>query len=65
MDGLTDGAILICHPKFLQGHKKFLGGGGGGGGAGGEGGGQMDGQSNRPKPIRPFNFFEVGGITMH
>ena len=37
MDGLTDGAILICHPKFLQGHKKFLGGGGGGGGRGGGG----------------------------
>ena len=25
----------------------------------------MDGQTNRPKPICPFNFFEVGGITMH
>ena len=24
----------------------------------------MDGQLNRPKPICPFNFFEVGGITM-
>ena len=22
MDGRTDGAILICHPKFLRGHKK-------------------------------------------
>ena len=21
-DGRTDGAILICHPKFLRGHKK-------------------------------------------
>ena len=25
----------------------------------------MDGQTNRPKPICPFNFFEVGGITTH
>ena len=25
----------------------------------------MDGQMNRPKPISPFNFFEVRGITMH
>ena len=25
--------------------------------------GWMDGQTNRPKPICPFNFFEVGGIT--
>ena len=25
----------------------------------------MDGQMNRPKPFCPFNFFEVGGITMH
>ena len=24
MDGQTDGAILICHPKFLRGHKKIL-----------------------------------------
>ena len=24
----------------------------------------MDQQSNWPKPICPFNFFEVGGITM-
>ena len=24
-DGRTDGAILICHPKFLRGHKKNLG----------------------------------------
>ena len=23
--------ILICHPKFLRGHKKMGGGGGGGG----------------------------------
>ena len=21
MDGRTDGVILICHPKFLRGHK--------------------------------------------
>ena len=27
--------------------------------------GEMDGQMNRPKPIFPFNFFKVGGITMH
>ena len=25
----------------------------------------MDEQSNRPKPICPFNLFEVGDITMH
>ena len=25
----------------------------------------MDGQTSRPIPIYPFNFFEVGGITMH
>ena len=25
----------------------------------------MDGYTNRPKPICPFNFFVVGGITMH
>ena len=25
----------------------------------------MDGQTNRPKPISSFNFFKVGGITMH
>ena len=25
----------------------------------------MDGQSNRPKPISPFNFFDFGSITMH
>ena len=24
MDKLTDGAILICHLKFLRGHKKTL-----------------------------------------
>ena len=24
----------------------------------------MDGQSNGPEPICPFNFFEVGGITV-
>ena len=39
--------------------------GGGGGGRFGGGVGRMDGQSNRPKPICPFNFFEVGDITMH
>ena len=46
----------------------FGGGGGGGGGVGGVRGvgeGYMDGQTNRPKPICPFNFFEVGGIRMH
>ena len=26
--------------------------------------GYMDGQTNRPKLICPFNFFEVGGMTM-
>ena len=25
----------------------------------------MDGQTNRAKPICPFNFLEVGGRTMH
>ena len=25
----------------------------------------MDGQTNRPKPFCPFNFSEVGGITMN
>ena len=25
----------------------------------------MDGQTNRPKLICPFNFFEAGGITMN
>ena len=25
----------------------------------------MDGQTNRPKPIWSFIFFDVGGITMH
>ena len=25
----------------------------------------MEEQTNRPKPICPFNFLEVGGITMH
>ena len=38
--------------------KKYLGGGGGGGV-------WMDGQTNRPKSICPFNFFEVESITMH
>ena len=42
--------------KVLNQKKKKKGGGGRG---------LMDGQTNRPKPIRPFNFFEVGGITMH
>ena len=43
-----------------------LGGGGGGGGGRGEGGQvSMDGQRNKPKPICPFNFFEVGVITMN
>ena len=37
----------------------FLGGGGGGGGKMGFG------WADRPKPNCPFNFFEVGGITMH
>ena len=27
--------------------------------------GWMDGQTSRPKPICLFNFFEIGGITMH
>ena len=45
----------------------FWGGSGGEEGEDGErwGGGLMDGYTNRPKPICPFNFFEVGGITMH
>ena len=40
-------------------------GGGGGGGKGVKEEGLLDGQTNTPEPIRPFNFFEVGGITMH
>ena len=27
--------------------------------------GLMEGQTNRPKPLCPFNFFEIGGMTMH
>ena len=27
--------------------------------------GYMDGQTNRPKPICPFNCFDIGGITMN
>ena len=44
----------------------FLGGGGAGRGCVcvRRGVGLMDGQTNRPKPICPFNFFEAGGITM-
>ena len=34
-------------------------------GGGGGGGGLMDGQRNRPKPICPLNFFEIGDITIH
>ena len=30
-----------------------------------ESNGLTDRQTDRPKPIRPFNFFEVGCITMH
>ena len=30
-----------------------------------EGEGEMDRQTTRPKPICPFNFFEVGGITIN
>ena len=26
---------------------------------------KMDGQTNRSKPIRHFNIFEIGGITKH
>ena len=39
--------------------------GGDGRGEGETGERKMDGQTHRPKPICPFNFFEVGGITMH
>ena len=48
-------------------HKKiniyyfFFWGGGGGEEGRGMGEGEMDGQTNSPKPIYPFNFFEVGG----
>ena len=51
--------------------KKFDGGWVGGGRGcwglwGAVGGGGVDGRTeNRLKPICPFNFFEVGGITMH
>ena len=31
----------------------------------GRGEGKMGGEANRPKLICPFNFFKVGGITMH
>ena len=41
----------------------FLGGGGAVGWGVGEG--LVDGQTDMPKLICPFNFFEVGGITMH
>ena len=34
----------------------FFGGGGGGG---------VNRQTDRPEPICPFNFFEIGGITMN
>ena len=34
-------------------------------GGGWSGEGEMDGQTNRPKPICPISSFEVGGITMH
>ena len=37
----------------------------GGCGRGRRGGGLTDGQTYRPKPICPFNFFDVGGVTMH
>ena len=47
--------------------KKFFGGLRGGGVAGGGGlGGEVDGWTDeQPKPICPFNFFEVGGTTIH
>ena len=32
---------------------------------GGRGRWTLDRQTNRPKPICSFNFFEAGGITMH
>ena len=45
--------------KESKSKKKNLGGGGGCEGGWGEG--KMDGQTNKPKPICPFNFFKVGG----
>ena len=63
MDGQTNRPTPICNlriffttnPNLKKDFFFFFGGGGEG----------MDGQTNRPKPICPFNFFEVGGITMH
>ena len=54
---------MIFFHKESKSQKK-LGGGGGGWGCGVGRGGYMDGQSNRPRPICPSNFFEVGSI-MH
>ena len=50
------------HKESKYKRKKNCGGGGLGGG---RGEGKMDGQTNKPKPICLFNFFKVGGITMH
>ena len=71
--GVND--FFYYEPKFKI-KKHFFERGGGGGG---EGGGarvsdffftknpnfKKNGQTNRPNPICPFNFFEVGGMTMH
>ena len=60
--------VCFCFFLFFAGWGVEGRGGGGLGGVGrGEGGGQgsMDGQRNKPKPICPFNFFEVGVITMN
>ena len=62
------------NPDLIKKLFFFLGGGGGGGWRGGAFGGlrgagggrwKMDGQRNSPKPICPFNFFEVGNALMY
>ena len=53
--------IFFTKNPNQKGERKGLGGGG----EGKMDGQKMDGQMNRPKLICPFNFFEVGDITMH
>ena len=55
--------IDFCFTKNSNKRKFFWRGGGGGGVGWGEGGWgkvKMDGQTNKPKPIYPFNFFKLG-----
>ena len=55
---------MIFVSQRIQIKKKFFFGGLGRGVGWGEGGGwgkvKMDGQTNKPKPICPFNFFKLG-----